>query len=50
MDVFITHIKPGESQAVMAEIGRLDTAHRIHTQQAGQQIGLSGQPVGTPDK
>ena len=28
-DVFITHIKPGELELVMAEIGRLDTPHRI---------------------
>ena len=30
VDVHITHIKPGESEAVMAEIGRLGSPHRIH--------------------
>ena len=35
-DVFITHIKPGELEAVMAEIGRLDTPHRISRLAAGQ--------------
>jgi len=36
VDVHITHIKPGESEAVMAEIGRLGSAHRIHALVAGQ--------------
>jgi ribonuclease BN (tRNA processing enzyme) len=35
-DVFITHIKPGEMEVVMAEIGRLDTPHRIRQLAAGQ--------------
>ena len=35
-DVFITHIKPGEMAVVMAEIGRLDTPHRIRQLAAGQ--------------
>ena len=35
-DVFITHIKPGELDVVMAEIGRLDTPHRIRQLAAGQ--------------
>jgi ribonuclease BN (tRNA processing enzyme) len=35
-DIFITHIKPGELDAVMAEIGRLDTPHRIRQLAAGQ--------------
>ena len=39
-DVHITHIKPGETEAVMAEIGRLGSAHRIHTLQAGQVMRL----------
>ncbi len=30
VDVHITHIEPGESEAVMAEIGRLGSPHRIH--------------------
>ncbi len=40
-DIFITHIKPGEMDAVMAEIGRLDTRHRIRQLVAGQvmQVG-----------
>ena len=36
VDVHITHIKPGESEAVMAEIGRLGSPHRIHALVAGQ--------------
>jgi ribonuclease BN (tRNA processing enzyme) len=35
-DVFITHIKPGELEVVMAEIARLDTPHRIRQLAAGQ--------------
>ena len=40
VDVHITHIKPGEMDAVMSEIGRLGTPHRIHALQAGQVITL----------
>ena len=36
VDVHITHIKPGEMKAVMAQIGRLRTGHRIHALAAGQ--------------
>ena len=36
VDVHITHIKPGEMKAVMAQIGRLGTGHRIHALAAGQ--------------
>jgi ribonuclease BN (tRNA processing enzyme) len=36
VDVHITHIKPGESEAVMAEIGRLGSPHRIAALAAGQ--------------
>ena len=36
INVHITHIKPGESEAVMAEIGRLGSAHRITALVAGQ--------------
>jgi ribonuclease BN (tRNA processing enzyme) len=36
VDVHITHIKPGESEAVMSEIGRLGSPHRIHALEAGQ--------------
>jgi ribonuclease BN (tRNA processing enzyme) len=39
-DVYITHVKPGELQAVMAEIGRLDTPHRIRQLAAGQVMRL----------
>ena len=35
-DIYITHIKPGELDVVMAEIGRLDTPHRIRQLAAGQ--------------
>ncbi len=35
VDVHITHIKPGESEAVMAEIERLGSAHRIRALKAG---------------
>ncbi|MEP7295699.1 MAG: 3',5'-cyclic-nucleotide phosphodiesterase [Burkholderiales bacterium] len=41
VDVHITHIKPGEVDAVMAEIGRLGTAHRIHALGAGQVMHLT---------
>ena len=36
VDVHITHIKPGEVDAVMTQIGRLVSAHRIHALTAGQ--------------
>ena len=36
VDVHITHIKPGEMDAVMSQIGRLGTTHRIHALTAGQ--------------
>jgi ribonuclease BN (tRNA processing enzyme) len=41
VDVHITHIKPGEMDAVMKEIGALGTPHRIHALATGQvmQIG-----------
>ncbi len=39
-NVHITHIKPGEMGAVMAEIGRLGTPHRIHALEAGQAMRL----------
>jgi ribonuclease BN (tRNA processing enzyme) len=42
VDVHITHIKPGEMESVMAEIGRLGTPHRIHALAAGQVMRLSG--------
>jgi len=41
VDVHITHIKPGESEAVMSEIAKLGSPHRIHGLEAGQvmQVG-----------
>ncbi len=42
VDVHITHIKPGELDAVMSEIGRLGTSHRIHALSAGQVMKLVG--------
>ena len=41
VQVHITHVKPGELEAVMAEIARFDTPHRITALQAGDQIVLS---------
>jgi len=40
LDVHITHIKPGEIDAVMTEIGALSSAHRLSALQAGQVIAL----------
>jgi ribonuclease BN (tRNA processing enzyme) len=37
-DVYITHIKPGELDLVMSEIGPAAGPHRIHALQAGQVI------------
>jgi len=45
VDVHITHIKPGETEAVMAEIGRLATSHRIHALGAGERIELAPAPT-----
>lgn len=42
IDVHITHIKPGEEEAVMREIGALLSPHRIHALAAGQSIALGG--------
>lgn len=39
-DVYITHIKPGEVQAVMDEIARLDCRHRISALAHGQVLSL----------
>ena len=41
VDVHITHIKPGEMSAVMDEVGRLQTTHRIHALSAGQKMHLA---------
>ena len=40
VDVHITHIKPGEQEAVMRQIGRLGSPHRIHALVAGQVMQL----------
>jgi cAMP phosphodiesterase len=40
-DIYITHIKPGELEVVMAEIGRLDTPHRIRQLAAGQVMHIA---------
>lgn len=41
VDVYITHIKPGEVDAVMSEISAHRGPHRIHTLSAGQHMPLS---------
>ena len=46
VDVHITHIKPGEMTAVMAEIGRLGSPHRISALEAGQVMTLADAPTG----
>jgi len=41
VEVHITHIKPGEMDAVMSEIGRLSSSHRIRALSAGQTMHLA---------
>ena len=41
VDVHITHIKPGEVEAVMGEVGRLATAHCVSALHAGQVLDLA---------
>ena len=41
-EVFITHIKPGEVDAVMSEIGALATGHRISAVVSGQVMHFAG--------
>jgi ribonuclease BN (tRNA processing enzyme) len=41
VDVHITHIKPGEMEVVMEEIGRLGSPHRIRALEAGQVMTLA---------
>ena len=36
VEVHVTHIKPGELDAVMSEVGRLSTTHRVRALSAGQ--------------
>ena len=40
VNVYITHIKPGEVDAVMSEIGALGSAHRIRALAHGQVIAI----------
>jgi len=44
VDVYITHIKPGELESVMAEVRALATPHRIHTLAAGECMELGEAP------
>ena len=41
VDVYITHIKPGEVDTVMSEIGAQATRHRIHALVSGQVLTLA---------
>ena len=45
VDVHITHIKPGEMDAVMSEIGRLGSPHRIRALAIGEVMNLSAGPA-----
>jgi ribonuclease BN (tRNA processing enzyme) len=40
VDVYITHIKPGEVDPVMAQIAALGTRHRIHALGSGMDLAL----------
>jgi len=40
-DVYITHIKPGEVDAVMSEIGAQGSRHRIRALASGQVMTLA---------
>jgi hypothetical protein len=40
VDVRITHIKPGEVEAVMNGVQALSTPHRLSALQAGQEMSL----------
>ena len=44
-DVYITHIKPGEVDAVMAEVAAHGTRHRVSALASGQVISLSSPPA-----
>ena len=41
LDVYITHIKPGEVDTVMSEIAAQGSRHRIHTLASGQVIPIA---------
>jgi len=45
-DVYITHIKPGDVEAVMSEIGALALAHRVRALVSGQTMRLGGATAG----
>jgi cAMP phosphodiesterase len=47
VQVHITHIKPGEVKAVMQEIARLDTRHRLSALQTGDVIHFATPPSAT---
>ena len=40
VEVHITHIKPGETEAVMSEVGKLASSHRIRALSAGQTMRI----------
>lgn len=40
IDVYITHIKPGEAETVMSEIAACPTRHRIHGLSSGQIMAI----------
>ena len=44
VEVHITHIKPGEREAVMAEIGKLGSPHRIRALEIGDVMKLADEP------
>jgi ribonuclease BN (tRNA processing enzyme) len=44
VDVHITHIKPGERAAVMAEIGKLGSPHKIRALEIGDVMRLIDEP------
>jgi len=44
VDVHITHIKPGERAAVMAEIGKLGSLHKIRALEIGDVMRLVDEP------
>jgi ribonuclease BN (tRNA processing enzyme) len=41
VEVHITHIKPGELDAVMSEVGKLSTTHRVRALSAGQSMHVA---------
>jgi ribonuclease BN (tRNA processing enzyme) len=45
VDVHITHVKPGELESVMTEIGRLGSPHRIRALAAGEVMALADAPA-----